>query len=130
MHTNALFNHHITYNNNKLYQSKNIIYSSSDSQNLIFYTTDTNVVEYNTTTGLSRNIFTGKVKGLAYKNNLLILDNNGTLYKGPNTIYATGVNDIYDTVDGFYISIGNINSYTTDNTKANGNYGLIQFTIV
>ena len=126
--------HTLIYDEKTLHTSGSPIIATSNKADEILYATSKGIVSYNVETEETKLLNDTIAKGLAFDGkNYLALDANNLLYvldsEGKPQHYQAGVNAIYDTLDGFYIQIGDVKSSTGDITPANGDYGIIQFKV-
>lgn len=131
--TTTISTHYIEYNGIVLYKSDFFIYATSNGVNKIFYTTNSNVKEYDIDTKKTKTILDFASKGLVFFNDsLLVLDSNENMHiynDGKTEIVMSGVSDLYDTIGGFHYKIGGVSASSNSNKAANGNYGFVSFTI-
>jgi hypothetical protein len=111
--------------------------SSDGVDNALIYTSS-GLFAFDITTKITRLLNTSKAIGLAYDGqNFLELQDDGILYSvslvdGSLHEIGTGYTNLYDTIDGYLVTVDGVtsvigNSGTT--APANGNYTYVHFTI-
>lgn len=117
----------------KVYQSPNVILNTSDSVSLIYYVAPTGIYAYDINLKTTTLISSMTAKGLAYSNGLLVLDMNGNVFNlnvSSSTPIASDITALYSTVGGYAFSNVSGTFDTSSLTLANGNFGLVQYTVV
>ena len=131
--SSATTNHSIVYNTKTIFSSANVIPNTSDSNTLIYYGASNGIYSYNIDTGAITLVSSIVPTGLAYSNGLIVLDKSGNLYNfGVSTSVpiSTDVTALVSVIGGYSFTIGGQTFYNgTDTTPANGNYGLVQYTV-
>ena len=127
-------NHSIVYNTKTIYSSANVIPNTSDGISLIYYGTSVGIYSYNVETTAVALVSSLVTKGLAYSGGLIVLDNSGNLYNfsiSTTVPIADQVTALTSIVGGYSFTQGGQTIYNgTGTTPANGNYGIIQYTVI
>jgi hypothetical protein len=127
----------LIYNNSVIYNSNEPIFYTSDGNEKIIFGNSSGLYIYDVDSaqktkisqksikGLARDPSSGIYYGLESNGNLYTFNNNGVLNQ-----YDQYVENIYDTMDGFFIKYTNGNGYSGSNHSKNlGNYGNLNFII-
>ena len=131
--------HTITYDGNVIYKGNTIPPISSDGSTYVLIGTSIGLIAYNIDTNTSTKVNQSIALGLAYDDaaqQFMELEADGTLstvmIDGAKLEIGTGYTVLYDTMDGYLITVGGVTSVTGASgttAAANGAYGVIQLKI-
>jgi hypothetical protein len=128
--------HSIVYKNKTIVSSSKVIPNTSDGISLIYYGSSTGIYSYNINTAATELVSSTVPSGLAYNSGLLVLDSSGNVfnYSVSQTVpIATGYNALYSTIGGYALGqvVNNAQTYIYSGSKtaANGNYGMVSYTV-
>lgn len=128
--------HSITYENQTIYSGSSIPLITSDDKSTVLLGTSTGILLYDTSTNTSKKLNTSIVSGLAFDGqHFIALQSDSTLFTistddGSLQEIGTGVSTLYDTTNGYLITVNNITCAIGGNkTPTNGKYNNIQLTI-
>lgn len=125
-------NHALALDGNEFYTSANAIPNTSDGVRYIYYANRDGIFSYDTEGGATARVSSMRAVGLAYDSGVLAIDAQGNLYNlalSATVPQESEVTALYSTMNGYAATVRGEVVSNGSTKAANGDYGLITYTV-